>query len=248
MYHHIAAPPASAVIRGMYVTPEQFDWQIGYLKGRGYRFTTFADAAGETAPSIGITAERDARAGARVIITLDDGYRNNYLAALPILRRHGVPAVVYPIIDDLGRRGVTWPGATEQSPADMLSRDEVREMAAAGIEFGSHLLAHRRLTELTPAERARQLESSRAVLEELTGRPVLSIAYPYGDFDGAVLAATEQAGYRYGVTTVPGINAPGSNPLTLSRFTAKGCKLHHPFRFRRMIRGAEREIRETWPA
>ena len=43
MYHHIAPPPEGARIRGMYVTPEQFDWQLGWLKRRGYEFVTFAD-------------------------------------------------------------------------------------------------------------------------------------------------------------------------------------------------------------
>lgn len=230
MYHHIASPPSGAKIRGMYVTPKQFDWQMGWLKKQGYEFITFADlAAGRP------------NTGKKVIITLDDGYQNNYSHAFPILQRYDARAVIYPIQNDLGRKGVSWPGATEQTPADMMTKDQLREMAEAGIELGSHLLHHKRLTEMTAAEQQEELEQSRAGLEVLQGEPVLSIAYPYGAYDKTVLERTRAAGYQFGVTTEPGTNPAGSDPLRLNRFTAKGCKFYHPLKFRQMITTAERE-------
>ncbi|TNF88132.1 MAG: polysaccharide deacetylase family protein [Gammaproteobacteria bacterium] len=231
MYHHIAPPPAGARIKGMYVTPGQFDWQLGWLKRRGYEFSTFAD----------LDAPSDGR---RIIITLDDGYLNNYTEAFPILQKHGARAVIYPIQADLGKSGVSWPGATEQTPADMMDPDQAREMAAAGIEFGSHLLHHKRLTEMTPEEQVLELEQSRALLEAMLDKPVLSIAYPYGAYDDSVIEVTRAAGYRYGVTTDPGTNPVATDPLRLNRFTAKGCKLYHPLKFRRMIFAAERQAIE----
>lgn len=214
----------------MYVSPRQFDWQLGWLKKRGYRFCTFEDlSAGK---------EEDAR---RVILTLDDGYLNNYERAFPILRKHGARAVIYPILNDLGGRGVTWPAATEQTPADMMTAAQVREMADAGIEFGSHLLEHRRLTEMSAAEQAEQLATSKARLEAIIERPVSSIAYPYGAYDDGVIERTRAAGYRFGVTTDPGANKPDGDPLRLNRYTAKGCKLYHPLKFTRMIRAAEQQ-------
>ena len=230
MYHHISAPPSGARIRGMYVTPRQFDWQIGWLKRRGYQFLTFADLL-----------PPDRAFARRVIITLDDGYQNNYHQAFPILRKHGVRAVIYPIQNDLGRTGVSWPGATEQTPADMMTEAELREMAGAGIEFGSHLLNHKRLTEMTAAEQTMELAQSKQDLESLQGAPVLSIAYPYGAYDDAVLKRARDAGYQFGVTTEPGVNRGATDPLRLNRFTAKGCKFYHPLKFRRMILAAERE-------
>lgn len=230
MYHHITPPPARAKIRGMYVTPRQFDWQIGWLKGRGYQFATFADLLTSTSVT-----------GKRVIITLDDGYRNNFTHAFPILKKHDATAVVYPILNDLGRSGVSWPEATEQTPADMMSREQVQEMATAGIEFGSHLLHHKRLTEMTESEQREELEKSRTGLRELLGTDVHSIAYPYGAYDQGIVELTRAAGYSFGVTTNPGVNSTGNDPLRLNRFTAKGCKLYHPLKFMRMIAAAERE-------
>ena len=234
MYHHITPAPSGAKIKGMYVSPRQFDWQLGWLKRRGYQFITFADL---------LTPDHEARSHPhRVIITLDDGYLNNYTHAFPILKKHDARAVIYPIQNDLGRTAVCWPGATEQTPADMMTVQQLREMAEAGIEFGSHLLNHKRLTEMTPAEQVEELEQSMLGLEKLLGTPALSIAYPYGAYDEDVLARASTAGYRFGVTTEPGINTSSTDPLMLNRFTAKGCKLHHPLKFRRMIRAAERAL------
>lgn len=235
MYHRICRPPPTAKIKGMYVDPRQFDWQIRWLKKQGYEFTSFS-----------ALAERPAHSRS-IMLTLDDGYLDSYTNAFPILQRHRVTAVVYPILEDLGKSGVTWPGATEQSPADMLNRNQVAEMAQAGIEFGSHLLHHKRLSEMSREERQRELTCSKSELEALTGQPVLSIAYPYGDHDDTVVAETAAAGYRFAVTTLPGINARNSNPLRLVRLTAKGCKLHHPVKFRRMLRQAKRNTDVMWP-
>lgn len=123
----------------------------------------------------------------------------------------------------------------------MMSAGQVKEMASAGVEFGSHLLNHTRLTDMTPTEQVEQLEQSRQGLEALIDAPVLSIAYPYGAYDDAVIERTRAAGYRYGVTTDPGTNPAGTDPLRLNRYTAKGCKLYHPLKFRRMIAAAERQ-------
>ena len=230
MYHHIAPPPPGAQIRGMYVSPRQFDWQLGWLKSRGFRFCTFDDlSSGEPA------------SGPSVILTLDDGYLNNYELAFPILKKHGARAVVYPILSDIGGRGVTWPGATEQTPADMMTAAQIREMAEAGIEFGSHLLEHRPLTGMSDVEQKEQLETSKKRLEALVGRPVLSIAYPYGAWDDGVVERTRTAGYRYGLTTEPGTNPADTDPLKLRRYTAKGCKFYHPLKFTRMISAAQRQ-------
>ena len=235
MYHHIMPPPPGAAIKGMYVSPTQFDGQIGWLKRRGYQFLTFADLLD--------TESGNSHSDRSVIITLDDGYLNNYTEAFPILRKHDVSAVIYPILNDLGQSGVFWPGATEQTPADMMSEQHLREMAAAGIEFGSHLLNHKRLTEMTEQEQTDELTRSRSRLAELQGSPVLSIAYPFGEYDEGVLDRTRAAGYRFGVTTMPGVNSADTDPLQLQRHTAKGCKIYHPVKFRRMIRAAERLLR-----
>lgn len=233
MYHHICPPPATAKIKGMYVRPGQFDWHISWLKRKGFTFTTFR--------GLSETPDKDAR---QVILTFDDGFANNYDNAFPILQKHDVRAVIFPVFNDIGRTGVVWPKATEQSPADMMTAAQIKEMAEAGIEFGSHLLNHRHLTAMTPREQVQELARSKEKLEALLASSVDTIAYPFGDFDGEVVERTRKLGYNYGVITEPGLNYPRDDPLKLKRYTAKGCKLHHPWKFIRMIGSITAELNQ----
>ena len=226
MYHHIAVPPAGVRLRGLYTTPRQFDGHLRWLKKQQVAFTTFGELA---------KAEQGS-CSRLVMLTFDDGLHDNYAEALPILRRHNVPAVVYPVMNDLGRRGVVWPEATDQTPADIVNENEIREMQRHGIEFGSHLLEHTHLTTHSADEQNRQLVESKAALQGVLADDVLSVAYPYGDVNAEGAERAAAAGYRFGLTTVEGINGRDSNPLLLNRVPAKGSKPYHPLKFRRAVR------------
>ena len=226
MYHHVASAPANTRLRGLYTTPRQFDGHLRWLKKRAVEFTTFSRLA----------AEPPSAARTKIIVTFDDGLRDNYTAALPILQEHDVPAVIYPIMDELGKRSVTWPEAKDQTPADIMSTSEIRQMAKCGIEFGSHLMNHTHLTRLNHEEQMRQLSDSRRVLEEILSAIVLSVAYPFGDVDDAAAARAEQAGYQLGLTTIEGSNTRESDPMQLKRLPVKGTRPYHPLKFRRMLR------------
>jgi peptidoglycan/xylan/chitin deacetylase (PgdA/CDA1 family) len=226
MYHHIAVPPAGVRLRGLYTTPRQFDGHLRWLKKQGVAFTTFGKL---------VSGEQSA-CSRLVMLTFDDGLHDNFTEALPILRRHDVPAVVYPVMNELGRRGVVWPEATDQTPADLISENEIREMQRHGIEFGSHLLEHTHLTTHSADEQNRQLVESKTALQSILAGDVLSVAYPYGDIDAEGAARAAAAGYRFGMTTVEGTNDRDSNPMLLNRVPAKGSKIHHPLKFRRAVR------------
>jgi peptidoglycan/xylan/chitin deacetylase (PgdA/CDA1 family) len=77
-------------------------------------------------------------------------------------------------------------------------------MQDQGIEFGSHTLSHARLTEVGPERLAAELEGSRRAIEERTGRPVVSVCYPYGAVGPSVKEAAERAGYAFGVASDSG--------------------------------------------
>lgn len=90
-----------------------------------------------------------------------------------------------------------------------LSWSQVREMAAAGVEFGSHTVTHPNLTQLSDVELDWELAESKRVLEERLQRPIDTLAYPIGTtsaFDARVIAATERHGFKLGVTYVTGAN------------------------------------------
>ena len=226
MYHHIAKPPANVRLRGLYTTPRQFDGQLRWLKKQALEFTTFTQLRNGELPK----CER------LVMVTFDDGLHDNYSEALPILRRHDVPAVVFPVMNDIGKRGVVWEEATDQTPVDMVNEEEIREMQVNGVEFGSHLLDHTHLTRHSVEEQGRQLSDSKGKLQEILSRDVLSIAYPYGDVDGPAAARAAEAGYCFGLTTEEGTNTRSTNPMLLRRIPAKGSKPYHPLKFRRQVK------------
>lgn len=228
MYHHIGEPPAQAKLRNMYVTQRQFELQLRWLKKQSIEVTNFER----------ISAADSEQGPPKVVLTFDDGYLDNYRLAFPLLKRFGFTAVVFPILDDIGRHGVTWDEASEKFPATMMSESDIREMSQQGIEFGSHLTTHRHLSRMTASEQSDELSRSKTGLEAILQKPVRSIAYPYGDYTPEVLTLTRQAGYHYGVTTEAGNNPSNSSLLTLKRYTAKGSKLHHPLKFRRTMKQA----------
>ena len=93
-----------------------------------------------------------------------------------------------------------------------LTWDQVKEMSAAGIEFGSHSVTHPVLSRVGPEQLAHELEASKRRIEETIGKPVDTFAYPVGveeAYNDAVLAGVRRAGYRLAVTYRTGVATPG---------------------------------------
>ena len=208
MYHRIVdAPPATR--HGIWVTKQAFAAQLASLARRGFTTITLRDYEAYL---------MGARALPRrpIILTFDDGYADNHANALPLLRRHGMSAVVFLI----GDRNVTanlWDAAEGEPQVPLLAGDQIREMQDQGIEFGSHTLSHARLTDLDPGRLAAELEGSRRAVEQRTGRPVLSICYPYGAVSAAVKEAAERAGYAFGVASDSGPSRIGEDLFEIRR-------------------------------
>ncbi|HXY70327.1 MAG TPA: polysaccharide deacetylase family protein [Gemmatimonadales bacterium] len=199
MYHRVEdAPPATR--HGIWVTTDAFAAQLDSLARRGFTPITFGDYAAWLDGARGLPRRP-------VVLTFDDGYADNHANALPLLRRHGMRAVVFLI----GDRNVTtnlWDAAAGETQVPLLAADQIREMQAHGIEFASHTLSHPRLTDLDAERLAAELEGSRRAIAERTGRPVLAVCYPYGAVSAAVKDAAARAGYAFGV-------ASDSGPLRL---------------------------------
>jgi peptidoglycan/xylan/chitin deacetylase (PgdA/CDA1 family) len=153
----------------------------------------------------------EAGRGERVVaFTFDDAYLSVLEAAHPVLARAGAPGTVFVPTGHVGtRRPMAWPGidhwlggphARELVP---LQWPELSDLSAAGWEIGSHTHRHPRLTTLDDEQLRDELVASRQTCEERIGRACPSIAYPYGDVDDRVAAATARAGYRFGAA-LPG--------------------------------------------
>jgi peptidoglycan/xylan/chitin deacetylase (PgdA/CDA1 family) len=136
-----------------------------------------------------------------LVVTFDDAFLSVLNLAYPILAELNLPGTVFAVTDSarapqrLAWEGIThWQGAYDDELRGM-SWKELRVLADAGWEIGSHTRTHPRLTQVDDRSLARELRDSREACEGALDRPCHSLAYPYGDFDARVCAAAADAGY-----------------------------------------------------
>ncbi len=149
---------------------------------------------------------------ANVAISFDDGYLDNLRCAAPILVERGIPFTVFvssQFVQDQ-RSGFLNPG-------------ELRELAQLpGVIIGAHGRTHVPLVRCDDLTLANELADSKRYLEDITGRAVSTMSYPYGAVDRRVRDAVSMAGYRIAACSHIGINQTGCDPLLLSRTTIFG--------------------------
>jgi peptidoglycan/xylan/chitin deacetylase (PgdA/CDA1 family) len=158
------------------VRPEVFRAQMAFL----------ADAHAPVVPLSEIRSTPGA-----IAITFDDGFRNFFKHALPVLRQYRFPATVFVVSDYCGGRN-NWPTQPKGNgipSEELMSWSEVEEISRAGIEIGSHTATHPRMGLLAPAAIEAELRTSREEIEQHTGKPVRTLAYPYGESTPLVRAA-----------------------------------------------------------
>lgn len=148
-------------------------------------------------------------------LTFDDGFASLYDHALPTLRRHLLPGVVFLVAETLTDRGrvVDWVTPPPAVPPATLTVEQVLEMQEAGVSFQSHSCSHHDLPLLSEEECQRDLRTSRELLEEVLGRRVPYLAYPRGLHDDHVQRAAARAGYRNSFTLPEKKEAAGPHSI-----------------------------------
>lgn len=216
MYHKVGMPPAGSQLKKLWVSEDQFRRQMEYLKEHGYRPTTLAALADLQDRGAPLPPES-------VVITFDDGYRNNLDNAQPILREFGFPAVIFIVVNAVGRDNF-WHDPASETRLPMLDWDGVHALQNAGWEIGSHTMNHKRLSRLPLEEARAELTQSRAALAEKLGTPPVSFAHPYGD--GADLPALrsviQDVGYRWAVSVHQGKADLNGDRFCLKRIFVRG--------------------------
>ncbi|MGE8202967.1 polysaccharide deacetylase family protein [Heyndrickxia sp. NPDC080065] len=181
MYHSIDEFKGHG-LKGLYVTPENFEKQMNYLKNNGYTLLTFErwqDISKVKKP---------------IFITIDDGYKNN-LNVYDIFQklktdRFKPTATLFVISDFIGR-------------TNRLSKSDIKKLAKSGFfSIQSHTAVHPDLTKSNNLEY--ELKASKEKIEQITGKPVIALSYPFGIFNDHVLEETKKY-YQFGVTIKPGV-------------------------------------------
>ncbi len=200
MYHHIKnnTQPNNAVEVGLDVAPRMFESHLQVLKSFGYTSLTMK----------GLTENKDFKPR-YVALTFDDGYDDIYTEAFPLLEKYGMIGTVFLITDNIGKPGY-------------LTQDQIKEMIAAGFEFGSHTITHPNLANANVANLKIQLKQSKYVMERLFDIKVVSFCYPSGKFNDQVVSIVKEAGYTNATTTVEGYTNSNSNLYLLPRLRVSG--------------------------
>ena len=152
-----------------------------------------------------------------VLITFDDGYKNNFdNAFLPLVER-GMRATWYVVSSRIGRHA-HWMGP-ENPETEMLESGQLREMVASGMEIGSHTSTHPDLTAIAADRVKQEIRSSKEDLESIFGFDITSFAYPYGRYNDLAVNNVRDAGYSLACGVRPGLVNTQLEPYQLRRVT-----------------------------
>ena len=187
------------------VTPDELDAHLDFLRSQGFKTITLREVL-------------DAHDGAGklprhpVVLTFDDGYQDAATQVLPRLLARGQKASFFIVSGFCARDEAS---RVTHGPHGYLTWAEVRALADAGMEIGSHTVSHRQLAGLHKAELRAEIEQSRAALQAYVDQRIDFFAYPFNDQRQWVRRAVEKAGYRGAVVGAHG----NTDPFTLQRLT-----------------------------
>ncbi len=198
MYHRVIKDESEKGVHGTYVTVEQFEEQMKYLKKKGYETVTFKDLLNNR------YKQRFDKNKKWIMLTFDDGYKDNYENAFPILKKYQFKGIIY-VLDGIeyNKWDVDNPGNPEKR-FTLMNQDELLEMQNYGIEFGGHTSTHPRLAELSTEQVKSEIINSKSNIEKIIGKELLSFAYPYGSLNEEVKRIPQEAGYKFAVATDSG--------------------------------------------
>lgn len=203
MYHHVGPLPAGAdAIRSdLTVAADQFVAHLNYLQAQGYQTLSLAELA-------------EALAGRRslpprpVVLTFDDGYRDNYEVAFPQLAQRGLVATFFVVSSLVGQ-------------AEYVSWDQLRIMQGAGMAVEGHARTHSDLSQMSRAAVVEQATSCRQAIAANVGQAPRFFAYPSGRYNATTIDALRASGYVLAVTTTPGSRHTSRRPYELPRLRVR---------------------------
>jgi peptidoglycan/xylan/chitin deacetylase (PgdA/CDA1 family) len=194
VYHHVRPGSSST----LFVSPEEFDNQLKYLRDNGYHTISFTDLAdylenGKPLP------ERP------VIISLDDGWENQFQYGFPILQKYHDTATFYVVTNYLDHE-------------NFMTTEQLKTMVAAGMSIGCHTRSHPPLPGVSSERAWDEIAGAKAILEQ-AGFKIDTFAYPYGSYDERIVDMVEDAGFRSARTVDAGTRATVEELGTLPGMT-----------------------------
>lgn len=180
-YHAVSDLCQDPVLAPYGVPPALLARQLDALAAHGRRFVDLQTVIR------GLDGREVLPRGA-VLVTFDDGYKDLLTAALPVLAVRGIPAVVFAVTARIGATNA-WDDGIGATTLELLDADELGEVAARGIEVGSHGATHRSLPGLPAADLEAELRGSAAALRSAGLPEPAAFSYPFGEWAPGLAAA-----------------------------------------------------------
>lgn len=200
VYHYveIVKDERDTIRKSLNTPPYLFIQQLETLKNAGYTFITASELLDMLDGKI-ILPQKP------VLITFDDGYRDFYTDAFPILKKNNIKATAYVVSEFLDK------------PNYMFAW-QLKQVARSGlVEIGAHTAHHYSLGGSDPTLVKYEIEESKKTLEKLIDTPIVSFAYPDGSFDNQAIKMVEEAGFKSAATTMHGFETTQENKFFLYR-------------------------------
>ena len=180
-YHGVGDVSLRRDRRLLFTPPSDLQRQVRALDRWGYKMVTFGELARRV---------RDGNGGGLASLTFDDGLVDNLTVLAPLLHSAGIPATVFVASGWLGKPH------PDASWTRVMTDDELRALAATGVEIGGHSVNHEHLSRLPRPQVENEMRTCRDALEGIIDRAVEVFAYPFGDANEQTMSACAAAGYR----------------------------------------------------
>jgi len=207
MYHYTSVPPKDADIYrlDLSVTPKNLDAQLAYLKRAGFTVISLDELL------LALQGETELPPKP-IVLTFDDGYRDNYLYAFPLLKKYGFSATFSLVTQYI-----------DQNNPNYLSWEQVIEMRQAGMDFAAHTYNHADLKGKDVDFLVYQILGSKEAIEARTKEPLHFFTYPSGSYDQLTIDVVKSANFWGALTTQEGSVNSYANRFELRRVRIRGA-------------------------
>jgi len=207
MYHNIDIPPKEAKLKSLYVKPNKFETQLKILKKLGYNFIK--------------TKELENNPKKSILLTFDDGFKDFYDNAFPIIKKYDANAIVFVPAGLVGSFN-QWDYEKLNVRKKLMNWEEIKRVYKEGIEIGSHALTHPFLTKIPKEKVKTEIQDSKKMLEDILSTEITCFCYPYGDYNKTIRDLVIEAGYKYAFTTKRGSLEQSDNFHEIKRVSISG--------------------------
>lgn len=192
------------------VKPEDFKTQMDWLYQKKYNVISLSKL-------VDIVKLKEKIPPKTLVLTFDDGFKDNYFNAFPILKKYNFPATIFLTTDFIG-------GEQKNESTGILFKtldwSQTKEMHNSGlIDFEPHTGSHLELTKIPLNEAEKEILSSRRIIEEALGKTCYFFAYPRGKYNKEIINILKENNFLAALTVDPGRVKQNSELLKLPRMS-----------------------------